>query len=84
MTSEEGNGLRVRIALLEERWKNIEADYAELKGTMDAMVKRLEHREREQALERKSDRRWMFGAALSAASLVVAAVGVLAAIGVFG
>lgn len=83
MTAEESNGLRVRIALLEERWRNIEADYAELKGTMNAMVKRLEHRDREQIAERKADRRWMFGAALSAASLVIAAVGVLAAIGVF-
>jgi ferric-dicitrate binding protein FerR (iron transport regulator) len=72
-----------RFKLQDERDQNAAADFAELTGTLNSLVKRLEHRDREQATERKADRRWMFGAALSAASLVVAAIGVLAAIGVF-
>lgn len=37
-----------------------------------------EKREEEQRLERKSDRRWMFGSAMTAAGLVIAAFGLLA------
>lgn len=37
-----------------------------------------EHREEEQRLERKSDRRWIFGSAMTAAGLVIAALGLLA------
>lgn len=43
----------------------------------DAEAKR-EKREEEQRLERKSDRRWMFGSAMTAAGLVIAALGLLA------
>ena len=67
------NGIPERVGVLEAKLANLDADLAEIKGTMNAMVRRLEHRDREQAAERKSDRRWLIGTAIAVFGLLLSA-----------
>jgi glutathione S-transferase len=72
------NGMPERVIRLEQQFANFDADLAELKTASHALVVRLEHRENEQAQERKQDRRWLVGSCFTAAGLVIAALGLLA------
>jgi glutathione S-transferase len=72
------NGTPERVTRLEEQFHNFDADLAELKTASHSLVVRLEHREQEQAKERKQDRRWLVGSCFTAAGLVIAALGLLA------
>jgi hypothetical protein len=72
------NGMPEKVIRLEQQFADFDADLAELKTASHALVVRLEHREHEQAKERKQDRRWLVGSCFTAAGLVIAALGLLA------
>ena len=67
-----------RLAEFAVEFRNLRSDVGNcFEAIRDAEDKR-EKREEEQRLERKSDRRWMVGSAMTAAGLVIAALGILA------
>ena len=71
------NGVPERVGVLEANFSNLSGDLAEIKATQDALVKRLEHRDREAAAERKSDRRWLIGTAIAVFGLLLSAAALL-------
>src|SRR4051812_21018935 len=70
--------LPTKLAEIAVEFRGMRADIGNcFEAIRDAEAKRGA-REEEQRLERKSDRRWMFGSAMTAAGLVIAALGLLA------
>lgn len=67
-----------RMTRIEERLGPVAEDAAGCLARLDALTERLAERENMQRKERQSDRRWLIGSALTAAGLVIAALGILA------
>lgn len=70
--------LPTRLADMAAEFRHMRKDVGNCFDAIRVAEEKRSKREEEQRLERKSDRRWMVGSAMTAASLVIAAIALLA------
>ena len=72
------NRLPERITRVEQELVNVSKDAQACLEEVKTLNQHLAKREEEQRIERKSDRRWLVGTGMTSASLVIAALALLA------
>lgn len=68
-----------KIAVMEATLKTVGEDASACRESIEKLRENLDGAARTQVTERKADRRWLIGTCLSAAALILAALGLLLA-----
>lgn len=74
------NGMPVRLAEVEAKLRSIAEDTQDCRTSVHALRDAWSTDKERQMTDRKSDRRWMVGTALTSAGLIIAALGVYAGV----